>query len=420
MTLRALRLRMSGITAIAIVCVLVVLAGGVLLLGRQFIFGEAQTRLETDAAETAQDVRNGTTPAAQSGTFSLVWGPDGQIVTAPPGVATAPFAAAAQAAQSGSQRIDVINVSGSSMLVDSRRVLDRNGRSLGVVQTAIPLAGVTAIENSLLTSVAIAGAGALVLTVLAAWLVAGRTTRPVEAALRRQRQFTADASHELRTPLTVIDASLQVLKRHPDRTVGTSIDVVESAQREVKRMARMLDALLTLARADTESPASVPVRTDVGTLLRDLGDELAPRAAETNHPLTVNGAGVGALDVDADQLRQLILILVDNAFVHTPDGTPVSVGAHRTASKVVVEVTDRGVGIPAEHRRRVFDRFTRLEPAKRGAGSGLGLSIARELVVRAGGSIELADAEPGLAVKVSLPLSDRDRGSYNGSTGAAS
>jgi signal transduction histidine kinase len=300
------------------------------------------------------------------------------------------------------------------MLVDSRRVLDRSGRSLGVVQTAIPLAGVSAIENSLMTSVAIAGAGALVLTVLAAWLVAGRTTRPVEAALRRQRQFTADASHELRTPLTVIDASLQVLKRHPERTVGTSLEVVESAQREVSRMTRMLDGLLALARADIESPASVPVRTDVAAMLRDLGDELAARATETNHPLTVDGAGVGTLDVDADQLRQLILILVDNAFVHTPRGTPVSVGAHRTPSKVVVEVTDRGVGIPAEQRQRVFDRFTRLGSAQRGAGSGLGLSIARELVVRAGGSIELADADPGLAVKVSLPLSDRDRGT-NGS-----
>lgn len=86
MTLRGLRLRMSGITAIAIVCVLVALAGGVLLLGRQFIFDEAQTRLESEAAETAQGVRDGAAPAAQPGTFYLVWGPNGQIITAPAGL----------------------------------------------------------------------------------------------------------------------------------------------------------------------------------------------------------------------------------------------------------------------------------------------------------------------------------------------
>jgi signal transduction histidine kinase len=397
---------MSGITAIAIVCVLVALAGGTLLLARQFIVGEAQTRLETDASETAQDVRNGATPAAVSGAFYLIWGPDGQIVTAPPGVSPAPFESAARDAQSGAHRIDVINVSGSPMLVDSRLVLDRNGRLLGVVQTAIPLAPVTAIENGLLASVAIAGAGALALTVLAAWLVAGRTTRPVEAALRRQRQFTADASHELRTPLTVIDASLQVLKRHPERTVRTSIDVVDAAQREVGRMARMLDALLTLARADTDSRPNAPVRIDVDAMLISLGDELLPRAAETKHPLTVDGSGVGMLEVDPELLRQLILILVDNALVHTPEGTPVQVSARRTASSLVVEVVDRGRGIPAAERQRVFERFRRLETATPGTGSGLGLSIARELVIRVGGSIELADAEPGLTARVSIPVSN--------------
>ena len=297
------------------------------------------------------------------------------------------------------------------MLVDSRLVLDRGGRSLGVVQTATPLAPVTAVANGLLASIAIAGAGALVLTVLAAWLVAGRTTRPVEAALRRQRQFTADASHELRTPLTVIDASLQVLKRHPERTVGTSIELVEAAQREVGRMARMLDGLLTLARADTEArPRSKPVTADVAAILAALGADLAPRAAETKHPLTIDGTGVGTVEIDPDHLRQMILILVDNALVHTPEGTPVTVAARRTASSLVIEVTDRGAGIPAEERQRVFDRFRRLKTARPGTGSGLGLSIARELVERAGGSIDLADADPGLAARVSIPIPNRDRG----------
>ena len=412
MKLRGLRWRTSGITAIAMVCVLLALAGGVLLLGRHFLFDEAQTRLESDAAETAQRLSNGLVGAApipQSGTFYLVWGPDGQIVTAPAGLSTAPFEAAARATAADRHRIDVIDVSGSSMLVDSRLLLDRDGRPIGVIQTVTALAPVTAAENRLLTSITIAGAVALALTVLAAWLVAGRTIRPVEAALRRQRQFTADASHELRTPLTVIDASLQVLRRHPERAVGTNIDILDSAQREVGRMVRMLDALLTLARADSESLASALVRADVEALLAGLGDELAPRAAETEHPLKIEAAGIGTLEVDVDQLRQLILILVDNAFVHTPAGTPVTIAARSTGSTLVVEVRDRGPGIPAAERQRVFDRFLRLGTARPGIGSGLGLSIARELAERAGGSIQLADAGPGLAARVSIPVSNSGR-----------
>ena len=413
MNLHGLRLRMSGITALAIVSVLVALAGGFLLLGRQFLFDEAQTRLESDAAETTQGVRDRLDTAAripQTGTFYLVWGPDGQIVTAPTGLSTVPVGAAARAAAADKHRIDVIEVAGSSMLVDSRLARDANGRSIGVVQTATPLAPVTAAENRLVTSVAVAGAVALVLAVLAAWLVAGRTMRPVEAALRRQRQFTADASHELRTPLTVIDASLQVLRRHPERTVGSSIDTLDSAQREVGRMVRMLDALLTLARGDTASVASAPVSGDIDALFASLHDELAPRGEETEHPLKIEAAGIGMMAIDLDRLRQLILILVDNAFVHTPSGTPVTVAAHRTDSVLLIEVTDRGPGIPATERQGVFDRFRRLGTARPGSGSGLGLSIARELAERAGGSIQLVDAQPGLAAQVSIPVANRRGG----------
>jgi len=87
----------------------------------------------------------------------------------------------------------------------------------------------------------------------------------------------------------------------------------------------------------------------------------------------------------------------------------VTIAARSTGSTLVVEVTDRGPGIPAAERQRVFDRFLRLGTARPGIGSGLGLSIARELAERAGGSIQLADAGPGLAARVSIPVSNSDR-----------
>lgn len=407
--LTGLRLRMTAITAGAMLVVIAVLAVGVLGVSRSVFTAEVQDRLSTASAEMAHEYGERGLAAIpdrthyESGIYYMIWTPDGVLAVHPDGVDASPFEPLAHAALDGSVHVSTLHVRSDDILVDSRLSRDQFGRIRGIVQAFTSLESVTAVENRMLTVVGLAGGAALLVGALAAWLVAGRAAGPIEAALRRQRQFTADASHELRTPLTIIDASLQVLRRHPAQTVEESADVVAGAEREVGRMARLVEDMLTLARADAGGLPSQPEPTDVDALVRELVADASIRRDAGEHPLVIGHLGAGVAVVDPAQLRQLLLILVDNAIVHTPDGTPVEVSAGRRGAELVVAVSDQGPGIPPDERERVFERFRRNTAGRPGEGAGLGLAIARELAARAGGTVRLGDNRPGLRAEVALP-----------------
>ncbi len=408
--LSGLRLRMTAITAGAMLIVLAVLAIGVLAVSSQVFRQETENRLEATAGSTAQEVSLRGAPIVLSertrydpAIFFLAWFPSGDNYAHRNDIDPAPFRPLALRALDRQVHVDTLHVNHSTLLVDSRLVQERTDGDVYVIQTVTSLDSVTAVQNRMLTVVALAGGAALVVTAIAAWFVAGRAAAPVEAALRRQRQFTADASHELRTPLTIIDASLQVLRRHPDRKLSENQDVVEGAEREVRRMGRLVDDMLTLARADAGVLELQPEPTDVDEMIRQVVGDLAGRAEAERHPVSAGHLGAGTIVVDPALLRQLLLILVDNALVHTPEGTPVEVSAGRRSGELVLAVTDSGPGIPLEARERVFERFRRNLAGRPGEGAGLGLPIARELATRAGGAVRLGDNRPGLRAEIILP-----------------
>ena len=221
-----------------------------------------------------------------------------------------------------------------------------------------------------------------------------------EAALERQRDFVADASHELRTPLTSILANLELLE--PDLE-GDAREMAGSALRSSQRMRRLVADLLLLARADAGRQA--PKRAvDLSAVTREAAMEASPLAAgqalSLDTPETVPVMGV------ADDLHRLVANLIENALVHTASGTPVTVSTHRRDGEAVLEVSDRGPGVPPELRERIFERFARgAGDAAAGGGSGLGLAIVRAVAEAHGGRVELSDAEGGGArFLVWLPL----------------
>ena len=218
-----------------------------------------------------------------------------------------------------------------------------------------------------------------------------------EAMLHRQREFVADASHELRTPLTSVLANLEFLAETLDGERG---DAATSALRSSRRMRRLVQALLLLARADAQRVAQhQPL--DVGHVVVEAAGELEPVA--DGHTISVD-AQRAVVDGARDELHRLVLNLMENAVKHTPRGTNVHAAVSERDGRVVITVEDDGPGIPPDLRDRVFERFVR-GSGDRGGSFGLGLSIVRAVADSHGGSVVLADenGRPGTRFVVSLP-----------------
>jgi two-component system OmpR family sensor kinase len=225
-----------------------------------------------------------------------------------------------------------------------------------------------------------------------------------EATLARQRKFVADASHELRTPLTSILANLELLEAE---LAGEQRDMADSALRSSRRMRRLVGDLLLLARADAgrdlpRGPA------DLAAVAAEAAREAAALSAA--HPLSLDLPGPVIVNGVADDLHRLAGNLIENALIHTPPGTPVTVSVRGDGPNAVLEVADRGPGVPHEMRERVFERFARGDGDAPRGSSGLGLAIVRSVTDAHGGRVELGDAEGGGArFVVTLPVADATR-----------
>ena len=223
-----------------------------------------------------------------------------------------------------------------------------------------------------------------------------------EATLARQREFVADASHELRTPLTSILANLELLESELD---GERREMAESALRSSRRMRRLVGDLLLLARADAgrEVPA-LPV--DLSAVAREAAAEAG--ALSSDHPVSLDLPGAVTVSGVADDLHRLAGNLIENALLHTPPGTPVTVSLRREGDSAVLEVADRGPGVPERLRERVFERFASgAGDGASGRGSGLGLAIVKAVADAHGGRVELSEADGGGArFRVTLPATD--------------
>jgi len=226
--------------------------------------------------------------------------------------------------------------------------------------------------------------------------------RRMAEALAAQQRFTADASHELRTPLTTVRSSAGFLRTHADAAEPDRAAALAEIEAEAARMSRLVDDLLTLARADGGHRLRTQA-VDLGELARQVC-----RQAGAQHPsrtLHCAGAPVRVLG-EEDALRRLLWILLDNAVAHTDDGGTVWVAVTRAGGWAALQVSDDGTGIPPGLEERIFDRFFRADPARRQGGSGLGLSIARWIVWAHGGRISAANNDGGGATFVAeLPAS---------------
>ena len=225
----------------------------------------------------------------------------------------------------------------------------------------------------------------------------------------KQRQFITDASHELRTPLTTIRGNLELVRRMPDLSPDDRQDALRDAASEADRMTLLINDLLTLARAESSGNAAVvkkfaPVEIDsiVVEVFR-LARERVMAQNMTDMTVKIDGITPALVSGDPLQLRQLLLILVDNALKYAPQGS-LTLGMQTRGEKVQVTVSDTGPGISPEDLPHIFDRFYRASRERDREGSGLGLSIANTLVDQHGGTIEVASQlGKGTTFTITLP-----------------
>jgi signal transduction histidine kinase len=258
--------------------------------------------------------------------------------------------------------------------------------------------------------------------------------RQAEQALQAQRRLVADASHELRTPLTTIRGNLGLLQRRPPISRDDQEAVLADMVEECERLMRLVNDLLVLARADAGRPLRiepVPLKPLIAEVCRQA------KHLDSGQPIDTVGVGDVVVDANRDALKQVLLILLDNALKHTPPGGRISIetaletiaedrgskiedhGASPddarsatldprspTASRVIVRVRDSGPGIPANVLPHIFERFYRGDAARTGEGAGLGLSIAQTLIVAQQGTIAVESAlGRGTLVTLNIPQS---------------
>lgn len=236
------------------------------------------------------------------------------------------------------------------------------------------------------------------------WWLAGRSLVPAQQAWERQQTFVANASHELRTPLALIRTSAEACLRRLPADLTRPRQLLEDIVGESDHLTRLIQDLLLLSRLDAAQLQLEHTAVELPLLLEDLQRQIEPLAAEKQIQLQV-GEATGTVWGDPTRLRQVLLILLDNALQHTPAGGSIKVVARPQPRHIQVEVHDTGNGIAAEHLPRIFERFYCVDPARTSGrnGTGLGLSIAKMLVEAQRGQITIA-SQVGKGTRVTLTL----------------
>ncbi|PZR99748.1 MAG: hypothetical protein DLM70_14835 [Chloroflexi bacterium] len=280
----------------------------------------------------------------------------------------------------------------------------RRGRVLGAVQTITAETPYNIVlQYLLLVSLVVGGIGLLLAAALGI-LMANWSLRPIRVAITRQQEFAQNAAHELRAPLTVIRTAADLALRVDEPSEMR--EALTTTVRQTEHLDAVVGDLRLLAQGDTGGLVADLAPLDLGALVREVCDEVQAAAETRGIRLGLRAPSTLGMSGDRQRLRQLLMILVDNALRYTVSGGCVDIGLAHQGQKATLTVHDTGSGIQPRHLPRIFDRFYRAEEARsqdRG-GAGLGLAIAREIVEAHGGQVTVQSrVGAGTDFRVTLP-----------------
>jgi signal transduction histidine kinase len=245
-------------------------------------------------------------------------------------------------------------------------------------------------KESLRNNLILLNVGTLILGAMVSYALARRTLEPIEEAFEAQGRFTADASHELRTPLTAMQTTIEVGLRNPKLTLPQSKKLLEDTLDEVKKLSALSNGLLKLTRQTGQDMPKRPVA--LKQVAAQSIEQLALAAKNKNITLR-NNVGRHVVLGDDLSLKELIVILLDNAIKYSGEGTTVTVSSAVRGKYAELSVSDQGLGMKAIDAEHIFDRFYRAENSRSRdhhvEGYGLGLSIAQKITEAHNGTIHV-------------------------------
>ncbi len=229
---------------------------------------------------------------------------------------------------------------------------------------------------------------------------------PILRSWKQQKTFVADAAHEFKTPMTVIQNNLERMLEHPNDTVMDQVESVANSLTEVRHLNNLTGDLLTLAQADADVQLFAFAAVDVADIAREVHDIFSYNAEEREQKLQIDVPAHAVITGDAQRLRQLLVILTDNAQKYAGEGVIVTLRVVQNERQTLIAVSDTGQGVSDEDKRHLFDRFYRVDKARSRStgGHGLGLAIAKWVTDGHHGTIVVEDTIPhGTTFKIILP-----------------
>lgn len=228
------------------------------------------------------------------------------------------------------------------------------------------------------------------------WVINRSALREVELA-RQRRNFLLSITHELKSPIASMRLSLETLVRR-SLTPEQIRAVCEGGLRDANRLQNLVEDLLLAARLEDQwKPLTEPI--DLNKLVGDIAQGLKMRFPNANIQLDIPG-DLPPLQGDRPGITAIFQNLLENAMKYSPEGSPVQVSIHRKEHRTHIQISDKGAGIPAEEKGKVFEKFYRIgnEETRKSTGTGLGLYIVKQVVQGHGGSIQIIDNTPSGAV----------------------
>lgn len=245
----------------------------------------------------------------------------------------------------------------------------------------------------------------IILSIFISFYFAKKSLDPVVKAYKKQAEFVQNASHELRTPLTIIQAKQEMLLQSPESKIIDKSEDIALTLNETRRLSKMVKELMDLARADSHQDNINKTKIDLNELVNGIAIPYEEMAKMQNKSMKVITNCKNLVNVDSNKIKQLIVILLDNALKYTESNDTIEINVHNVDEKVFINVKDTGIGISDNGLKHVFERFYREDKvrSREKGGTGLGLSIAHKIVKSHGGSIKMLHNKPkGVIVIVKL------------------